>query len=360
MPHRTADLPLHAVRANRIALVKPSALGDIVHTLPLLEALRIRFPQAHLTWVVNRSFAPLIQGHPCLDAVLVFDRSSLRGGLLAASAYTYSFAKQLRRQRFDLVLDLQGLLRSGLMTLFTGSPRRVGFANAREGATFAYTDHVAAPPLRQQHAIERNWLLAEAFGVGHLPKRFRLPENTQANEWAMLQLKSLPRPWLILGVGARWQTKRWSPEHFAAIASRAQSTFGGSILFIGSPDESDISREVRSALRGPTCDFVGRTTLPQLTALLRRADAMIANDTGPLHLAAAVGCPVVAPYTCTRAALHGPVGVEAQTVETTVPCAGSYLKKCDRMDCMRQLLPDLLWPHVFEVLSTWASRSRSA
>jgi heptosyltransferase I len=360
MPLRATPVPLDRLRANRIALIKPSALGDIVHTLPVLEALRVRFPDARLTWVVNRSFAPMIQGHPCLNDVLAFDRASMRKGLLSAIGYTSSFAKQIRRQRFDLVLDLQGLLRSGLMTLFAGSPRRVGFANAREGATLAYTDRIAAPPLRQQHAVDRNWLVAEAFGVGHLPKRFRLPENLEAIDWAADQLEPFPRPWLVLGVGARWTTKRWSPEHFAALGARAQASFGGTILFIGSPDEAEISRQVRSTLTGPTRDFVGRTTLPQLTALLRRVDAMVANDTGPLHLAAAVGCPVVAPYTCTRAALHGPVGVRAHAVETNVHCAGSYVKKCDRMECMAQLLPDLLWPRVSEVLSTWASRSRSA
>jgi heptosyltransferase-1 len=362
MPLRATPVPLDRLRANRIALIKPSALGDIVHTLPVLEALRVRFPEAHLTWVVNRSFAPMIQGHPCLNDVLAFDRASMRKGLLSAIGYTSSFAKQIRRERFDLVLDLQGLLRSGLMTLFAGSPRRIGFANAREGATLAYTDRIAAPPLRQQHAVDRNWLVAEAFGVGHLPKQFRLPENDEANDWAREQLEPFPRPWLILGVGARWTTKRWSPEHFASLGARVQAIFGGTVLFIGSSDEAEISRQVRSALTGPTRDFVGRTTLPQLTALLRRVDAMVANDTGPLHLAAALGVPCVAPYTCTRVALHGPYSQSANCVETSVACGGSYLKKCGNMICMPELTADRLWPKLAETLDTWQrnNRSRSA
>jgi lipopolysaccharide heptosyltransferase I len=351
---------LEKVQAQRVAIIKPSALGDIVHALPVLEAIRLRFPQAHLTWIVNRPFASLLENHPALDELLIFDRRAMRRGLFCSISYAYSFAKQLRRQRFDLVFDLQGLLRSGLMTQLTAAPRRVGFANAREGATLFYTDHVVAPPFRQQHAVERNWLIAQALGMGHLEKRFRLPISEEANRWAATQLANFPRPWVVLGVGARWLTKRWLPEHFAALAQRSQATFGGTVLFIGSPDEAVLSREVRTHLKGPSLDWVGRTSLPQLIALLRVADAMIANDTGPLHLAAALGCPVVAPYTCTRVSLHGPVGSVVKTVETTVPCAGSYLKKCPRMDCMTELLPDRVWPSLFEVLSPWANRCRSA
>src|SRR5213594_2073703 len=124
---------LHRVRAERIALLKPSALGDIIHSLPVLHALRTKYPAAHITWVVNRSYAALLDGHTDLSEILPFDR---RGGVVAFLKLT----SELFRRRFDLAVDLQGLLRTGLMAAATLAPRRIGLASAREGARLAYTD----------------------------------------------------------------------------------------------------------------------------------------------------------------------------------------------------------------------------
>jgi heptosyltransferase-1 len=356
-----SDLPpLSTIRAKRIALIKPSALGDIVHALPVLEALRHRFPAARISWVVNRAYEPLLTGHPALDEIIPFDRQGLKKGFRRALAAVVGTAKELRRRRFDLVIDLQGLLRTGLMTAATAAPRRVGLGTAREGAHLFCTDTIATPDAGTQHAVDRYWLVAEALGVGHLPKIFRVPVRESARAWATAQLRDLPRPWVVFGVGARWLTKRWPPESFAALARRARQEFGGTALFIGSPDEAPLAREVIAKLTGPWRNFTGTTTLPQLAALLEGADAMIANDTGPLHLAAALGRPVVAPYTCTQVRRHGPYGAAGGAVETAVWCRGSYVRRCERLECMTELLPDRLWPPLAEVLRAWASRSRSA
>src|SRR5262249_43008864 len=144
-------LPLTELAPRRIALIKPSALGDVVHALPALTALRRRFPHAHITWVVNRSFEPLLRGHPDLDATLAFDRGAGRGGFWAAFGSWGRFLSRLRRGRFDLALDLQGLLRSGVMTRATGAPRRVGLSGAREGAAWLYTDIVDVPDPPSTH-----------------------------------------------------------------------------------------------------------------------------------------------------------------------------------------------------------------
>jgi lipopolysaccharide heptosyltransferase I len=351
-------MPLHD-RAPRIVLIKPSALGDIVHALPVLTALRKRFPRAHIAWVVNRAYEPLLRGHRDLDETLPFDRSAVRAGWRSAARAYVDFFRELRRRHFDLAIDLQGLFRSGLMTLATGARRRVGTTTAREGARWFYTDRIAVPDLDGAHAVDRYWEVARAFGAGG-PKEFHVPLPEEARAWAREALREWPRPWLVLGVGSRWQTKRWPPEHFAALADRAQARFGGTALFVGSPEEETLAAAVRARLRGPSCDFSGRTTLPQLAALLARADVMLANDTGPLHLAVALGRPVVAPYTCTRVRLTGPYGAFAGAVETRVWCAGSYVKRCPRLECMAELTPDRLWPVLLEVLLRWQSERRSA
>lgn len=345
---------------RRIALLKPSALGDIVHALPVLSALRAKFPDARITWVVNKAYAPLLAGHPHLTDTLAFDRGAFKNGAGTAARYAVSFAAELRRRRFDCVIDLQGLMRTGLMCLAAGSPRIVGFANAREGARFAYTQRIRVPDADRIHAVERYWRIAEALGCGDGPKRFLVPIQEKEVEAVRAELAGVPRPWLAFAVGARWLTKRWPPAHFAELARRAQSDFGGTCLFVGTADDTPLSLEAMKPLAAPALDFTGRTSLPRLAAILSQCDAMIANDTGPLHLAAALGRPCVAPYTCTQVARHGPFGSMAGGVETTVHCRGSYLKTCDRLICMPDLTPERLWGRLAEVLESCASRSRSA
>lgn len=345
---------------RRIAIVKPSALGDIVHALPVLTALRERFPDSRISWIVNRGFEPLLVGHPHLDATVPFDRAAFRR-IGTAIPYSFQWMNRLRRERFDLVIDLQGLLRTGLMCASTGSPRRVGFSNAREGAPRFYTERVDVPDADSIHAVDRYWRIAEYLGCRGT-KRFVVPVRESETDRIREELANVPRPWIAVAAGAKWVTKRWPPAHFAALLTKAQTEFGGTVLLVGASDDLPLSAAIASRLPGPARDYTGRTSLPKLAALLALSDLMVANDTGPLHLAAAMGRPCVAPYTCTKAALHGPYGSRDSGIETTVPCAGSYLKSCPRGTiCFDDLTPDKLWPPLAEALSTWQRRySRSA
>jgi lipopolysaccharide heptosyltransferase I len=346
---------------RRIAILKPSALGDICHALPVLTALREHFPDSHITWIVNRGFEPLLTGHPDLSETLPFDRGAFKRGPLEAARYTLRFGNALRRRRFDLVVDLQGLLRTGLMCGFTGSARRVGFANAREGARHFYTTAVDVPDADRIHAVDRYWRVAEALGIAGRPKRFVVP--VRADELAAVDrdLADLPRPWVAVAAGAKWLTKRWPPASFAAVLNRASAEFGASAVLLGSPDDIALSHEIAGLVRGPVADLTGKSSLPRLSAVLARSDVMFANDTGPLHLAAALGRPCVAPYTCTKVALHGPYVVPGAGVETAVPCGGSYVRQCPNgLVCFPDLTPDRVWPPLAEVLSSWPRRSRSA
>jgi heptosyltransferase-1 len=352
MPTRTRP-PLRDYPARRIALIKPSAFGDIVHALPVLAALRRRYPEAHIAWVINRVYEPLLRGHPHLDAVIPFDRGLLRHGWLSGAVRYCRFLRELREQRFDLAIDLQGLLRSGILCAATGARRRVGLGSAREGATWFYTDVLGRTDRGHLHAVDRYWRVAEALGVGDGPRCGHVPVAADARRWVEETMGELPRPWLVLGVGSRWKTKRWPPEHFADLARLAQSQFGGTVLFVGGADEKHLAQATAVRLAGPRRDVTGETTLPQLVALLERADVMVANDTGPLHLAAALGRPVLAPYTCTKVQLTGPYGQLDNAVAARVWCQGSCLKRCDRLDCMKELTAARLWPLLRGVLQQW-------
>lgn len=343
----------------RIALVKPSALGDIVHSLPVLTALKRRFPRSRITWIVHRSYEPLIREHPDLDATLPLDRHPFRAGLVAGVRKQADFLRTLRSTRFDLAIDLQCLFRSGLITRLTGAPVRLGLSSAREGSRHCYT-HLIEDGGFEVHAVDRYWKVVEALGDPPAEKTFRLPVPSEAASWVDDRLRSLPRPWIAVAAGARWLTKRWPPTHFAELVNRAQQSFGGTALLVGTPDEKPLADEAAESIAGPSVVLAGGTTMPQLIGLLAAADVVLANDTGPLHLAVALGKPVVAPYTCTSVRKTGPYGQFHRSVETKVWCQGREVRTCSRLECMAELTPDRLWPALEEILIAWRRNRLSA
>lgn len=344
---------------RRIAIVKPSALGDIAHSLPVLTALKQRFPHSQISWIVNRGYAPILEGHPDLDEIVTFDRGAMRQGWLRGGVDFIRFLKHLRSLRFDMVIDLQGLLRTGLMTRATGASVRIGLASAREGSRYCYT-HCIDDKIGVMHAVDRYWRIIEALGDAPSHKTMHVPIQSEARTWAAAQLQQYPRPWLAVGVGSRWLTKRWPPQHFAALMRSVQDRFGGTAVFVGATEEADLAQQAATQLQGPTCQLTGKTTLPQLVALLAECDVMVANDTGPLHLAVALGRPVVAPYTCTLIERTGPYGQITGAVATSIWCKGSYLKTCPRMECMAELTPLKLWPALETILCTWQQQQHAA
>jgi lipopolysaccharide heptosyltransferase I len=343
MPEPLIDL--RRLCPERVCVIKPSSLGDVVHALPVLSALRALWPGAKITWVVNRSLRGLLDGHPELDRVIAFDRGRARPNL-AGLAMVTRFLASLRRERFDLAIDLQGLLRSGLMTYATGACVRVGLADAREGATRFYTHRIPSPG-PETHAVDRLLCVAEALGASIAEPRFVVAVGEADRRWARELLAEVPRPALVLNPGARWLTKRWPPEHFAEVARRAVETHGAGLVAVGSPEDRPLVEALRARLPGvPLLDLSGRTSLPQLAALAAESDLFLSNDTGPLHLAAAAGAQVVGVYTCTSPSRTGPYGPNAAAVRSCVWCAPSFLKTCPRLECLVELSPDRVWPIV--------------
>ena len=189
--------------------------------------------------------------------------------------------------------------------------------------------------------------MARAFGAEVARPRFRVATGPEDLAWARAILGALPRPLLALNVGARWLTKRWPPEHFAEVARRAVTLKGAGLVLVGAPEDRPLVDALKAAL-GPigAVDLCGRTTLPRLAAVASEVDVFLSNDTGPLHLAAAAGPRVVGVYTCTSPARTGPYGPGAVAVSSCVWCAPSYVKKCDRLECMTELTPDRVWSAV--------------
>lgn len=340
---------LRTLSPRRVCLIKPSALGDVIHALPVLATLRDRWPSARFSWVINRGLAGLVEGHPALDEVIPFDRN--RAGLSPRGlALTSRFFVDLRRRGFDLAIDLQGLFRSGLMTFATAAPIRVGRADAREGASVFYTHQMSS---HATHAVDRLLDLAIAFGAERTSPRFDLAIRDSDRQWAETRLAGLPRPLLVLNPGARWITKRWPPAHFAEVARRAVARFGAGVVVVGAAEDRPLAAAIRRELDPiglPIRDLTGQTSLMELAAVMARADLVLSNDTGPLHLAVASGARVIAIFTCTDPAKTGPYGPGAQVVRSGVWCAASCVRRCDRLECMTELSPDRVWHRVAQTL----------
>jgi lipopolysaccharide heptosyltransferase II len=338
------------LQPDRVVVIKPSALGDVVNAFHALSALRAHWPHARYSWVINRSLRGLVDGHPHIDDVIEYDRagSGLGPGRLAN---LLRFLGMLRSRRFDVAIDMQGLLRSGIMTFATGAPVRVGLADAREGATWFYTHRVVAP-LNDTHAVDRLLAIASAFGAEATTAGPVLAVGESDRDWARRVLAGLGRPRLALNLGARWETKRWPPEHFVEIAKRAVAERGAGLIAVGAPEDRPFVDDFIARLDPiPVLDLCGRTTLAQLGALAGEMDVVLSNDTGPLHLATAAGARVVGIYTCTSPALNGPYGPRATTVSTDVDCKASYLVHCPHgLICMSELTPDRVWPKVLAQL----------
>lgn len=308
---------------ERIAIIKPSALGDVVQSLPLARTLKLLYPLADITWVINRELQGLLVDHPYLADTICFER---RGGFLK---YLRLLA-ELRRRRFDLVIDLQGLLRTGVMTWATRAPTRLGMQTAREGSQFACTALIpnterAVPA----HLRYRN--VAEYFTKSSETLDWRISADIALSatdrSWVDDQLRDLPRPLIAVHPGAGWITKRWPVESFAT----ALSANTGSVVVVGSAGERSLADDLSARLvqKGPPIkNLSGQTSLKQLAALLQSVDLVLSNDSGPMHLAAAMGTRVLGLFMCTSSQISGPAGISHELVSTAATCGASYQKKC--------------------------------
>ena len=317
-------------------LVKPSALGDVVHALPVATLLKKRWPACRLDWLVSRPFAPLLEAHPAVDHVVPFDRR--RGDSTAAQfGEVRRLASTLRDEEYDVAIDLQGLFRSGWLARRSGAAVRVGLASAREMAPLFYTHRVDDTARGPRHAIDRYLDVAEAFGCGRGPIDFALT-TTDDDEVAVDQmLQGIGGRFAVLLPGTNWPTKRWPSDHFASLAERLRRELKLSIVIAGSEDARAASEAIESDL-----SLVGRTSVRELIALLRRASLVVSNDSGPMHLAAALGRPLVAPFGPTDPVRTGPFHAAAGVVRLDLACSPCFSRSCVHQTCLRDLSPDVV------------------
>lgn len=310
----------------RIALVKLSSLGDVVHALPVLHALRLHLPNAHLAWIVEKREQAILEGHPALDELIPVDtrlwRREFRDprGLRTVFLKVRGLLQRLAAGRFDVALDLQGLWKSGTITALTRAPLRIGFAPGlcRERANALFTNRWARPD-SGAHVVEQNLALLAPLGVPVAEIAFPLPIPPAAEAAAARYLEGegvKPRDLLVaLNPGAGGDPKRWAVEAYRRVAGELAVRFGARILLLWGPGEEPLARAIAHGLTPPPL-IPPPTSIPELAALLRRALLVVGGDTGPIHIAAALGVPTVGLYGPTSGRRNGPYGPRTLAIQS--------------------------------------------
>jgi predicted lipopolysaccharide heptosyltransferase III len=354
---------------RRILLIKLSAVGDVVHTIPVLNKLRRRYPSARIDWLVTPAIAELLRHHPAITNVVEFDRNEWsarwRWSAFASSA---RLATKLKAVDYDLVVDMHGQFRTAVFALATGAPVRIGFdrprtevweasgrtlpaearkhawKGAREGSWLAYTHHVRVPTL-DVHAVDRYLSVGPMLGLDEAAADFSFPIPAAATGRIdrLLQERSIggasPRYLLTIAPGTIWETKHWRSEGFAEVA-RHFLRKGFTVVLIGSARERGACDEVATLAPG-SLNLAGETTLTELAAIIRRSTICLTNDSGPMHLAVALGRPVVSIFGPTDSVWIGPYQRPEAVLQAGLPCAPCYLRRLSRCPhdhaCMREV-----------------------
>ncbi len=352
-----------------ILIVKTSAIGDVTHTLPALHALRAHFPAARIDWLVEAEAADIVRGHPALDRVLVSERRQWiaawrNGRRLAALQGFFRLVRELRAVSYDLLFDFQNLLKSSVFVALARARRKVGFGRGMEHAEMSHlflNQRIPAVSM-DMHAVERELYLLRAAGVPVPEVRFHLPitrahhrraadilaASGTANGTASGTAK--PKGLLALNPMTTWPSKHWPLDRFAVLADRLVAD-GWKVVFTGGPADRRAIAGICSAMRQPAANIAGQTGLMELAAVYQRARLLVTTDTGPMHLAAAAGTPVVALFGPTAPWRTGPYGKGHRVVRLVLPCNPCYKRACPlgTHACMEQLTVEMVEEAVREL-----------
>jgi len=325
-----------------ILIVKLSAIGDVIHTLPSLAALRRRYPDARIDWVIEEAAADLIKDHPYLDRVIVSRRKrwikDLKGGVIGKPlADIRAFIHEVRQRKYDLVIDFHGLFKSAVIVWISTGKRKLGYDSFQEMSGLFVNEKI--PEDMKKHAVERYLDFPRYLGADVQDAEFLVPmtDENKRRVNALLAENGIGETDAFAAVNpiALWETKLWQDEKFARLCDRLIAETGIKVVFTDAGPE--IIARIQALMSQPSGNLGGRTTLRDLACLYKRAAFVITTDSGPMHLAAAVGTPVCALFGPTDPGRTGPYGKGHVVIQKSLPCVPCFLKKCPDQTCMRDI-----------------------
>ncbi len=321
--------------SHRFLLVRLGSLGDVIHAIPTAAALRSRFPEARIDWLVDPRYVPLLEMVRGLDSRIPMNTRR--------PAQTMTTVGDLRRVGYTAAIDLQGLLKSAVLARAVGAERTIGFerAHLRERTAAPFYSHRVAPD-GVSHVIFKNLALLEPLGSHDMRAAFPLeiPHSATAER---VSAQFGGKPYAVINPGAAWPNKRWPADRFGALAAALRDRFGLRSLVLWGPGEQPLAEQVSSA-SGGTAEPAPATSIADLCAIARDARVLISGDTGPLHIGGAVGTPLVALFGPTRAERNGPWSPADVVVARTEGCVCLYRRRCRRgAACIDEIqLPEVI------------------
>jgi heptosyltransferase-1 len=319
--HITKKMPA-SLEPKNILLVLHGSIGDVIRALPLANLIDHAFPNARLTWAVEPPSSPLVEHHPAVDEVILFDRPRWWKQLVP-------FLRTIRAGHFDLVLDLQRHLKSGIISRWSGARHRLGFhrRDAKELNWVFNNRHIPAlgnglPKLN--HYLK----FAEYLGITPEPVEWKLWLTAAEQVCVDRLLERVSGGFATLFIGSRWESKNWFPSQIASCAELIQARHGLSVILLGSKQDVAVAREVEISCRRSIVNLVGRTSLREAIGIIAKAEVAVGPDTGLMHIAAAVVTPVVSLWGATNPSRTGPYGFEDFVIRGKADCAPCYLRRC--------------------------------
>jgi lipopolysaccharide heptosyltransferase I len=315
-----------------ILIVKLGSIGDIVHTIPCLSALRQRFPDARIDWLVESRCRDILLDNPHIDQLLEVDTLRWRRRLFSPATWRQIRAsiRGIRSHRYDVVFDFQGLVKSGVCSRLARSPRRIGFGrrHLREPLSSLFTnEHVAAPDGRC-HVIDKNLSLLKTVGIETREWSFPIEVPRDLEEQSTEQLAAMElSEFVAINPGGGWPTKRWSSESYGKLAAELDREWNLKSLVFWGPSEEAMAGRVAETSSG-AARVAPPTTLRELIAYLKKARLFVGGDTGPFHIAGALGIPVVGLFGPSDPVVNGPMGSDDRVVWKSVPCSPCYKRRC--------------------------------
>jgi len=332
---------------KRILIIKLSSFGDIIQGLPVGAVLHRRFPGVKITWILNQQYKQIAEFASDIDKVIPFQRK--RWGKIVNLFNTLiefrRFISSIQAQHFDAVLDMQGLFRSGLIAFLSRIPVRIGFQDAREGASLFYNYKVKVP-YKRENAVERYLSLTEYMGCGYNKPVF----NIQIPNLSPM-FRNVQSAYIIISPGARWQTKRWPAQQFVKLIGRLKENYKFGIVLIGDRKDRAIANDIIGQLKNKVVDLTGKTSLLELAWVLKKSILLVTGDSGPMHLANALDKPVVALFGPTDPGRTGPLGKGNRIIKGTVPCSPCFQKKCKDIRCMDAITVEDVFTAVTDIIN---------
>lgn len=336
----------------KILILKPSSLGDVVQALPVLRLLKAHNPTHEIYWWLTADLHDLLDRDPDLAGLFLFERR--RWGNPLHWGEMFKSLRQIRGIRFDCVIDLQGLARSGLLAWLADAKLSIGVEDWREGAPGFY-DQVVRRPSALTHAVD--WYL-EVLKVLGVPRHWNftwIPKRPEAAASVEAKWKPGGTRWIAINPGARWPNKRWPVEFYRESVRQLSVTYPDlRFVILGSHADFGLGNVISEAAPRRCLDLAGKTSLSELIEWLRLSSAVLSNDTGPMHIAAALGRPVIAMFGPTEPRRTGPYGQIDRTLRLSLPCIPCLKPTCafeKPMECLRALRPTVVCSQLFELLN---------